>query len=346
LSDDQQFSRSNEPDSLPIRRRGRRAAFEPPMNDRTAPTPITVSIAAVERDTGLSKDTLRVWERRYSFPQPGRDAFGERTYPLDQVDKLRIIKRLMDQGHRPGKIMGFPVEHLQQLAESTTAAPARASETSDSYEDLQSYLDLIKQHRVEEMRRQLAQSLLRVGLSRFVIEIVAPLNEMVGDAWTRGHFEIFEEHLYTESIQVILRNAINTIPHPGNSHEGRPRFLLTTFPQEPHGLGVLMAEALFSLEGGRCISLGVQTPIWDIVLAATTQKVDIVALSFSSSLNANHVLDGLAELRTKLPASTEIWAGGSCPVLYRRPPKDVRTLRGLESVAQAIAEWRRANRLP
>ena len=27
-------------------------------------------ISAVERETGLSKDTLRVWERRYGFPQP------------------------------------------------------------------------------------------------------------------------------------------------------------------------------------------------------------------------------------------------------------------------------------
>jgi len=34
------------------------------------------TIAAVERDTGLSKDTLRVWERRYLFPVPGRDAHG------------------------------------------------------------------------------------------------------------------------------------------------------------------------------------------------------------------------------------------------------------------------------
>ena len=38
-----------------------------------------ISIAAVERDTGLGKDTLRVWERRYGFPQPLRDAFGERV---------------------------------------------------------------------------------------------------------------------------------------------------------------------------------------------------------------------------------------------------------------------------
>ena len=43
------------------------------------------SIAAVERDTGLSKDTLRVWERRYNFPQPGRDAHGERLFCTEQA---------------------------------------------------------------------------------------------------------------------------------------------------------------------------------------------------------------------------------------------------------------------
>ncbi|NBW47360.1 MAG: MerR family transcriptional regulator, partial [Betaproteobacteria bacterium] len=60
-----------------------------------------LSIASVERDTGLSKDTLRVWERRYGFPQPTRDALGERAYPLEQVERLRLVKRLLDAGHRP-----------------------------------------------------------------------------------------------------------------------------------------------------------------------------------------------------------------------------------------------------
>ena len=35
-----------------------------------------LSISAVERDTGISKDTLRVWERRYRFPVPERDEHG------------------------------------------------------------------------------------------------------------------------------------------------------------------------------------------------------------------------------------------------------------------------------
>ena len=50
------------------------------------------TIANVERETGLSKDLLRMWERRYGFPAPARDANGDRIYPADQVEKLRLLK--------------------------------------------------------------------------------------------------------------------------------------------------------------------------------------------------------------------------------------------------------------
>ena len=70
------------------------------MNDRSSTPSLSRTIAAVERDTGLSTDTLRVWERRYGFPTPDRDQFGERIYPIDQVDKLRVLRRLMDDGAR------------------------------------------------------------------------------------------------------------------------------------------------------------------------------------------------------------------------------------------------------
>ena len=69
------------------------------------PSQTLLSISQVERDTGLSKDTLRMWERRYGFPQPSRDPFGERLYDAPQIDKLRVIKRLMDAGQRPGRLM-------------------------------------------------------------------------------------------------------------------------------------------------------------------------------------------------------------------------------------------------
>ncbi len=288
-----------------------------------------LGIGAVERDTGLSKDTLRIWERRYQFPVPARDAYGERVYPLDQVDKLRIIKRLMDQGMRPGKIMHHSLDELRAIKR----AHPEAAPTSP---ELQGLVSLILEHRVDELRSALAQQVLRLGLARFVIDIVAPLNNAVGEAWVGGDLAIFEEHLYTESIKVVLRNAIATVPR----HTGSPRILLTTFPKEEHGLGLLMAEAVLALEGAHCVSLGVETPIPDIVRAAASQRADIVALSFSAAYAANGLLDGLAELRAMLPRNVEVWAGGSAMALVRRAPENLRIMRDLDAIRDALMLWR------
>ena len=300
------------------------------------PSALVLPIAAVERDTGLSKDTLRVWERRYGFPQPQRDANGERVYPQDQVDKLRLLKRLMDQGHRPGKIAERSMAQLQALAAAGTARNAAAEPAAKVDETLRDLLQLITTHRNDDLRRNLARLTVRVGLAHFVTDVIAPLTKLVGEGWARGELAIFEEHLFTESVQAVLRNAIAAIPHPGDS----PRVLLTTVPQEPHGLGVLMAEAMFALEGARCISLGVRTPVQEIVRGAESQRADIVALSFSPVVNPYQVGESLKELRAQLPAPVELWAGGSSPLLHRRPPEGVRVLARLEDVGPAIEAWR------
>ena len=298
-----------------------------------------LNIASVERDTGLSKDTLRVWERRYGFPAPTRDPLGDRVYPMEQVDKLRLLRRLLDLGHRPGKIVGLPFDELQRLAQSAGSLAARALPSTAIGDGLAGLIDLLTAHRIEDMRSELSQRLLRKGLARFVVEVVAPLNQMVGEAWTRGALQIFEEHLYTEVVQRLLRNAITGFARD----EARPRVLLTTLPQEQHGLGLLMAEAMFSLEGCRCVSLGVQTPVPDIVLAAESQHADIVALSFSSAVNPNQALAGLTELRGSLAASVEIWAGGACPLVQRRPPAGVSALKSLDEIAAVLQRWRQTN---
>jgi DNA-binding transcriptional MerR regulator/methylmalonyl-CoA mutase cobalamin-binding subunit len=307
--------------------------------DQAVSKPIFLSIAAVERDTGLSKDTLRVWERRYGFPSPQRDQYGERIYPLEQVDRLRAIRRLMDAGHRPGKIIGLTDAELAALADRLpSTAPAHLSPQAA---DLEQFMQLIRAHQVEDLRRGLSQRVLRMGLARFVTEVVAPLTEMVGEAWARGQLEVFEEHLYTESLQVVLRSAISTIPQPGH----QPRVLLTTFPSEAHGMGLLMVEALLALEGCRCFSLGVQTPVFDISMAVESQSIDIVVLSFSSIMNPNLMAEGLTELRAKLPEAVEIWAGGHCPSLKRRAPNGVLVVTELEELSEAVHDWRERHSL-
>ena len=75
------------------------------------------NIGAVERETGLSKDLLRMWERRYGFPQPVRDPHGDRRYPIAQVEKLA---RLHEEAGGGGDTGAFPsqADALLRLTDS------------------------------------------------------------------------------------------------------------------------------------------------------------------------------------------------------------------------------------
>lgn len=299
-------------------------------------TAVLSSISDVERDTGVPKETLRVWERRYAFPQPGRDANGERLYPADQVARLRLVKRLLDMGYRPGKIMHHTTEELNELA-GKTGNGSIAGDADDPV--LRQCVALIKEHKMQELRQKMAQTLLQLGLRRFVVELVAPLTTLVGETWSRGELAVFEEHLFAEMIQSVMRNAIFAANQQTGHAEASPRILLTTVPQERHGLGLLMAEALFALEGAHCVSLGVQTPLSDIVDAARTQRADIVALSFSAVMSPRAAIDNVNELQNRLGEATQVWAGGSCAAMARRHLGPGRVL-DLHDIGGAVARWR------
>lgn len=296
----------------------------------------SLSISAVERETGLSKETLRAWERRYGFPSPARDALGERSYPLPQIEKLRILKRLVDSGMRPGRLASLSIDALTHLGEQ--AAGDEAQRETPCLPALASLMDSVRDHDVVRLRGQLRQAQTLLGLSAFVIEVVAPLNKLVGDAWMRGQIAIFQEHIYTEAVQAVLRAAIHSLPEAGPRQQ--PRVLLGTLPGEPHGLGLLMAEAIFVAEGASCIPLGVQTPVWDLALAAGACRADLLALSFTGCMPPNQIVQALGELRDKLPPATQVWAGGAAPVLHRRPVPGVQAMKALDELPGALQRWR------
>jgi DNA-binding transcriptional MerR regulator/methylmalonyl-CoA mutase cobalamin-binding subunit len=291
-----------------------------------------LNISAVERETGLSKDVLRVWERRYAFPKPSRDENGERQYSIAEIEKLRAIKRLMDIGMRPGKVVSCSQDELNALAEARIAP--RGTDLAPALE--RDIIAMLKSHDTTPLQQALANLLMKQGLQRFVLDTLTPLNRAIGDAWMRGELQVFEEHLYTEQLQVSLRTAINAFPR----QTGTPKVLLTTFPGEQHGLGLLMVEALLVPEAAQCISLGVQTPQEDIRRAAQVHGVHIVALSFSGAFPVRQASDGLASLRRQLPSSVTLWAGGEMTRRVRKSLPGVVLIPDLPAVIGALKTWR------
>lgn len=297
----------------------------------------TLPITAVERETGIAKDTLRIWERRYGFPQPLRDASDDRRYPPEQVQRLKRIRRLLDAGHRPGKVVHLEEIALNDLLDKIPDLSKTRKEASHA-ENLESMLQSIATHRGTALRDELQHTLMRKGVTAFVHDVVAPLTTAVGEAWAQGRFEVFEEHLYTEVMTNVLRSNLEALRHTG-THK-TPKVLLTTVPQELHGLGLLMVESLLTLEGCACISLGTQTPLGDIVQAAAAYEVDVVALSFTNVHSPAAVQNSLRDLRNALPKGSAIWVGGSCSSLYLKPLEGITALQDLEGIPSLVTHWR------
>ena len=298
-----------------------------------------LSIAAVERETGLGKDTLRAWERRYGFPVPRRDATGVRAYPRALVDRLVLIRHALLAGQRPGRLLALPAAELDALLADLSVTPSPRPSDRPAVFDVAEGLSALRAGGAEALRHWLTLGLARTGLASFVVDGIAPLTVAIGEAWVAGSIAVYEEHLYSETVQSVLRSAL--VPFQAGLEPRGPRLLLTTVPGEMHGLGLLMAEALMTLEACRCLSLGTQTPLADIVAAAQAHRIDVVALSFSASLDAVQALPALAELRARLPETVQIWAGGGSVALRGLRIAGIRVMDRLVEIGGAVADWRR-----
>ena len=287
-------------------------------------------IAEVELEAGIPRATLRIWERRYGFPAPQRDSRGERCYSREQVELLRSMRRLIEQGHRPAALIASGPEGIRELAAAPTAEKIQKPSGGSRL------LRLLRQHDAAAVGTELADVLGEVGLERFAGEELPALIRMIGDCWHRGELEIYEEHLFSDCVHRVLRGAVADLGRTVRPEA--PRVLLTTFPNEPHSLGLLMAESMFALQGCPCVSLGVNLPIPQIVAATRAYRGDLVGLSFASSAHGRQVRRGLEELRALVPKNVRVWAGGSSPILSGKPIQGVRIIADVRHVAAALAE--------
>lgn len=286
-------------------------------------------ITEVERQTGIRQATLRMWERRYGFPQPLRNHHGERVYPAEQVARLHAVRRMIDQGLRPGKIFSGAVA-LEPPRPSSSGACA----VPEQYRRI---FVLLREYRLPELHALFQHRLLDLGLRRFVIEFLAPLSVEVGLAWDRGELPVRCEHLYAEAAGAILHSKQAAVRTVGN---GPPKVVLATLTGEAHALGIMMVEAVMTALEMDCIQLGAGTPPLEVAAACRETGADIVALSFSAYFPRRSVLHMATALREALPLSTTLWIGGDGVRGVGALASGITTFDSLDAIAPALALWR------
>lgn len=279
------------------------------------------SIGVVERDTGIGRDTLRVWERRYGFPEPVRNDKGERMYSAQQLRHLQRIRRLLDQGLRPGKLLPLEEDKLDELE-----ARLIAEIPNEPGADVQAVIAAIHCADVEKVNVLFRQQLEQHGMQKFILDLVIPLLATVGRLWASGQLQIFQEHFLSEQLIRFLNAEIAKL----QKNTAKPRVLLATLPGEEHTLGLLMVAAILSSHGITAINLGSEVPMEQIGAAVKQFRADIVGITFSGAYQYRNIRPHLIELRQLIPDDVEVWTGGEGVHRLRKLPQGVTKIKSLD----------------
>jgi len=286
------------------------------------------SIGVVERDTGIGRDTLRVWERRYGFPEPTRNEKGERIYSELQLRRLQRIRRLLDQGVRPGKLLPLSDEALDEL--EAGLRPEKPAELDRAVTAIVEAVRSADAGRIDTLFRMQYE---KQGMRGFVLELAAPLLNTVGTLWMSGELQIFQEHFLSQQ----LIRFLNTEIAKTQKSTGKPVVLLATLPGEEHTLGLLMVAAVLSSHGIAAINLGGEVPMDQINGAVKQFHADAVGITFSGAYQYKNIRPHLLELRELIPAEVEIWTGGEGIRRLRKLPHGVTKFNSLEKLPVAAA---------
>ena len=256
-----------------------------------------MNIQQLSQEIGIGTDTLRIWERRYGYPLPQRDSRGHRSYSRDQLEELRIVKRLQSLGYRPGKIFALTSIERRRLLEKEWQ---QASPESD-------YLErLTTKSSPNEIEQELRSRLRNMGLENFIHQLAIPLIQTLDRGWTSGCVTMAREHLVSDRLDLLLNEQLNKPLAVG----GGARMLFLTLSGERHKLGLLMSAALFHQQGIEVFLLHEELPLSEIPQLAVDLQVAGVALSFSTHYSVNQAKKDLVSLRNALDRKVKLFAGG------------------------------------
>jgi len=269
----------------------------------TNEAPPGYSIRVASRLTGVSSDTLRMWERRYGFPKPERNESQVRVYSDADIERLVLISRALKAGFRSGEVIHRGAEELRALLVSSASAKQENDRGTPTIESL---LGLLIQDDPAGLRDELRRSVALLGPKQFLTDVAAPLVDQVGIAWAAGRIAVRHEHLISEVLSSKLRSLLSAY----DDRSSDPIVLLATLSDEQHGLGLDMVALYLALAGATPRLLGVNTPPDQIAEAAVALGAHVVGVSVSEASDLALTEAHLRRVLSALPNQIEIWVGG------------------------------------
>lgn len=273
--------------------------------------PIQVAVAR----TGLDADRIRQWERRYEAVVPARSDGGHRLYSDTDIERLRLLERVVSAGRRIGDIASLPDEDLYQMVQEDTAqmvgSRALPESPGDAEELVEACMERIGDWDGAGLESVLRRFLSTLGVPRFV-QAVQPLLTRIGHDWHRGAIGATHEHMASAVVRGVLLDAVANAGGPVRE----PTIVVATPQGVVHDLGGLMIAALASTEGWNVVFLGADLPASELAEAAVASSARALALSVTHPPNDPRIASELRTVLEETPPQVALIIGGRAVSSY------------------------------
>ena len=280
------------------------------------------NIGAVARMTNILEATLRVWERRYNFPQSTRTGGGHRLYSQQDVSRLQWVKTRIDEGMQ----VSHAIRALQRAEQDGTFMPlpdsstvyARSLPEGATLANLQRrLLAALQAHNVDEARLLIGEAQALSPLEEIVLEMIGPTLHAIGVGWAKGTVDVATEHLAANH----LRNFLLTWMRVGPPAYSTNPVVLACAPGELHEGSLLMLGVLLRRLRWPILYLGQTMPLADLAIFVedlNPAAVVFVAMTEEPARTLIEWPQWLPEHRDEQQKSPQVYFGG---LAYVENPK-------------------------
>lgn len=239
--------------------------------------PYRIQVAA--ELSGVPAATLRAWERRYGVPVPRRTASAYRLYTAEDVEQIRRMRLLVEQGVSPAEaarvVRSSPPVLDDAVTEAAPVPAAKADAAADGVEIARKRLLAAAQRfDASTIDTELARLSMLLDAITLYEKVISPLLVEIGKRWDDGTLSIAQEHMLSDRLEYAMRAALRTLDRPDG-----PLVLMACIDREQHVLGMLGAALKLAASGSRVVVLGAMTPPQAIGEAVASMAPRLVGLS-------------------------------------------------------------------
>jgi len=264
----------------------------------------THRIHRVAKLTGLSKDVIRVWERRFGLLKPTRGANRYRNYSDEDVALLRFLKEQLDAGGSIGELSKLGREELLERARASAPQVSFVDNTFSRL--LRELLSTLNPFNRVTFEKRLNGAVAIVPFEEALHGILLPLQEQVGQLWHEGHVNVALEHYVTKQIQQKIFSAMNQLPVA----EFGAKVVVACPPGEEHDIAALAVAYRCRVRGCRVYYLGANVPIASLTNLCEQVEPDLTIISFPLALSEAKATELLQALAHEVNPVSHLAVGG------------------------------------